>query len=288
MFKRAFPIVLALIVFLIAFILLRPAPSRLVVVAAYDLRAGHVLSDQDVTLRSIPSDGLPTDVITDKTTVIGQPLRIDRGQGDVIRSSQLGNLIELAPNERAVAVKITDPTGMAGLLVPGQKVGVVATIPEQNAQVSGTFSKATIEGLRVLYIDPRFAASMNANVVPQSTPQTFGLTGSLTTQDRATTGTVVVAVPTNLQTIFYDFTSSGAISQSRTVNALELLAALETTDGAEITLYLIPDENANKFTSPGLWLPDLIVTPLPTATPTFLVPPGTPGVRPLVHATPTH
>jgi len=40
--KKAFPLVIAAIVFVIALVLLRPAPSRTVVTAAYDLRAGHV------------------------------------------------------------------------------------------------------------------------------------------------------------------------------------------------------------------------------------------------------
>ena len=49
---------------------------------------------------------------------------------------------------------------------------------------------------------------------------------------------------------------------------LELLAGLEATSGAEITLYLMPGEGAKTFTSPGLWLPDLVITPQPTPTTT--------------------
>ena len=39
-------------------------------------------------------------------------------------------------------------TGLVGLLVPGQKVGIVASVPVQSNTTQGTFSKATIEGLR--------------------------------------------------------------------------------------------------------------------------------------------
>jgi hypothetical protein len=78
---------------------------------------------------------------------------------------------------------------------------------------------------------------------------------------------VVLAVPIELQTVFYDFSSSGAVSEQRTLNAIELLAALGSTDGAQITLYLMPSEASNDFSSSGLWLPDLIITPAPTATP---------------------
>jgi pilus assembly protein CpaB len=294
--KKVFPLVIAAIVFVIALVLLRPAPSRMVVVAAFDLRAGHVLQEADLELMSVPEDVLAVDVLTDKAMLIGQPLRIDRGQGDVIRASQLGNLIAVEANERAIAVHVTDASGVAGLLVPGQMVGVIASIPQQdtnsttssaytvdgvypNGNVwnesvtppdhsnsdngaylgSGTFSKSTIEGLRVLFIDPSFAANMDANVVSQATPQ--GTLGGVNTNERAKEGTVLLAVPTNLQSIFYDFGSSGGISQTRSVNALELLAALSGIDGATITLYLMPQSGAEQFTSPGLWLPDLILAP---------------------------
>jgi pilus assembly protein CpaB len=302
--KKAFPLVIAAIVFVVALVLLRPAPSRTVVTAAYDLRAGHVLQDEDLALMSVPDDVLAMDVITDKAMLIGQPLRIDRGQGDVIRASQLGNLIAVEANERAIAVHVTDASGVAGLLVPGQMVGVIASIPQQDTTASdttvssaytsdgvypdgnvwgesvtppdhtkpdhvtsengayigsGTFSKSAIEGLRVLFIDPRFASNMDANVVPQATPQ--GALGGVTTDERAREGTVLLAVPISLQSIFYDFGASGGISQTRSVNALELLAALSGLDGATVTLYLMPQTGAEQFTSPGLWLPDLILAP---------------------------
>jgi pilus assembly protein CpaB len=273
--KKLFPIIIAAFVFIVAFVILRPAPSRLVTVAALDIKAGHVIAEDDIELKAVPAELLPTDVVTDESLVIGQPLRIDRGKGDVIRTSHIGNLVTLKTNERAISVRITDQNGVSGLLTPGQLVGVVATIPQDNADVSGTFSKSTIEGLRVLYIDPRFAASQDANVVPaEATPAGVSGMSGLNTNERAREGSVILAVPTDLQTVFYDFTSTGAISESRKVNALELLAALSFTDGASVTLYMMPQEGSSQFTSPGLWLPDLIMTPLPTTTPTPL---GTPG-----------
>jgi pilus assembly protein CpaB len=286
-----------------------------VVVAAFDLRAGHVLQEPDLELMSVPDDVLAVDVVTDKAMLIGQPLRIDRGQGDVIRASQLGNLIAVEANERAIAVHVTDASGVAGLLVPGQMVGVIASIPQQDTNTtvssaytadgvypngnvwnesvtppdhsnsnngaylgSGTFSKSTIEGLRVLFIDPRFAANMDANVVPQAT-QESAMSG-VNTNERAREGTVLLAVPTNLQSIFYDFGAAGGVSQTRSVNALELLAALSGLDGATITLYLMPQTGAEQFTSPGLWLPDLILAPKTPPPPAATSPAATPVTVP--------
>lgn len=274
--KNIIRLSLAALIFAAALILLRPAPTRTVVVAARDLRAGRVLTSEDLLLKPLPEDVLAPDALTDTSLAAGQSLRIDRGQGDVLRASQLGSLISLEAGERAVAVRVTDPSGVAGLLIPGQKVGVVASLAQQNSLDSGTFSKAVIEGLRVLYIDPRYAASQEANV-PAGTPAAGfggGLSG-LNTDERAREGTVVLAVPVGMQTVFYDFSASGAVSEARKVNTLELLSALSAADGTQIMLYLMPGEQASAFTSPGLWLPDLIRTPLPTHTPTP-EPTGTP------------
>ena len=271
MFKKIIPYVLAIIVFFAAMLLLRPAPSKTVVVAAHDLRAGHTLVDSDLTIQAMPASSVASDALTDSKQAVGQTLKLDRGQGDILRTSNLGELISLQPDERAVVVKVTDTTGLVGLLVPGQKIGIVASIPVQSNTTQGTFSKATIEGLRVLYLDPRFVASDATSMQPASTSSSLvGTTGGVgTTTERAQQGFVVLAVPTSLQTVVYDFSAANAVSESRSVNVLEMLAALDSTGGAEISLYLMPGENAKQFSSPGLWLPDLVVTPqaTPTATP---------------------
>ena len=62
--KKAFPLIIAAIVFVVALVLLRPAPSRTVVTAAYDLRAGHVLQEEDLTLMSVPEPTInPSSVV---------------------------------------------------------------------------------------------------------------------------------------------------------------------------------------------------------------------------------
>ena len=274
MLKKVIPYVLAVIVFFAALVMLHPPASKTVVVAAHDLFAGHILAAGDLSLVAMPASSIASDALTDTKLAIGQTLKIDRGAGDILRTSNLGQMITLQPDERAVAVKVTDSTGLIGLLVPGQKVGIVASIPIQSQNTQGTFSKATIEGLRVLYLDPRFAASdassssmqsVNSN---SSTNSLTGTSGVNTSTERAQTGFVVLAVPTSLQTVVYDFSAGNSISESRFVNVLELLAGLEATSGAEITLYLMPGEGAKTFTSPGLWLPDLVITPQPTPTTT--------------------
>ncbi len=278
MFKKVIPYVLAIFVFIVALVLLRPAPSKMVVLAAHDLSAGHTLGAGDLYLQPMPANAVASDALMDTKLAVGQTLKIDRGQGDILRTSNLGEMITLQPDERAVAVKVTDETGLVGLLAPGEKIGIVASIPMQSQDTQGIFSKATIEGLRVLYLDPRFAASTNSSLSSasmQPVSSSTSLTGSASAAtDRAETGFVVLAVPTGLQTVMYDFSADNSVSESRSVNVLELLAALSSTNGAEISLYLMPGESAKSFSSPGLWLPNLVVTPEASVTPT---PTGLPG-----------
>jgi len=273
--KKILPIAGMIIIFLVAMTLLRPAPSANVLVAAADMKVGHVISDQDVQIQAMPTNIVPPDAILGATDAVGQPLRIDRGQGDILRQSQLGSVAKLEPNERAIAVKITDASGLAGLLYPGQTVGVVAIVPVNISDLegngnNGSFSKAAIEGLRVLYVDPLWSASKaEQSILPKGTPQANALSSGVQTNERAKEGSVILAVPVELQSILYDFSgTTGAPNEQRSVNALELLAALNLTDGARLSLYLLPTEGATKFTSPGLFVPDIAVLPLPTATPT--------------------
>ena len=273
--KKILPIVGMIVIFLVAMTLLRPAPSANVLVAAADMKVGHVIVDQDVQIQAMPTNIVPPDAILAAVDAVGQPLRIDRGQGDILRLSQLGSVAKLMPNERAIAVKITDASGLAGLLYPGQLVGVVALVPVKTSDgngnaLSGSFTKAAIEGLRVLYVDPLWSASKaEVSIAPKGTPQANALSGGVQTNERAKEGSVILAVPIELQTILYDFSgTTGAPNEQRSVNALELLSGLNLTDGANLSLYLMPSEGATRFTSPGLYVPDIAVLPQPTTTPT--------------------
>jgi pilus assembly protein CpaB len=263
MMRRLIPIFIAAIVFVVALLVIRPETTRAVVVAAADLSAGRAIGASQLAVQEVPERLAPTDAFTDPAGIVGKTLKVDRSQGDVIRPGNLGEAVTLGANERAVAVHVTDSGGLAGLIKPGDTVGIVASIDVQDpGAATGTFTKAAIEPLTVMYISPDFQA------VDEPTPAADSLTGIMASQSqREQEGTVVLAVPTGAYVILYDFTSRQAANEMRTVNALELLTALDATGNARLSLYLVP-ENANSFASAGLFLPDLVITPVPTATPT--------------------
>ena len=263
--KKIIPIVLAVIAFLIVLVLLTPPAQVKVVVAAEDLFMGHVLLAEDMIIRSYPKEVIPQDVVTDPSSVVGLTLLINRSQGDMLRKTSIGvESIALQPDERAVAINVDNASGFAGLLRPGNRVGISAILTVKNQSNDGTYSKVTIENLRVLYLSPEFKAiDPNAvNEIPK------GKSGTVVMTERNDSGVVILAVSITASNIVYDFSkvepSMGI--KNRVVNAVELLTSLDAADNARLYLYLMP-LNAKEMTTSGLWLPELVILPYkPTPT----------------------
>lgn len=272
MIKKYLPYLLAVFVFFVALSLLRPPEQTQVAVAAVDLPAGHILTEGDLVMKGVPADLLPPEgAITDPAAAVGQALRIDRSAGDLILATHLGDKpVLLQPDERAVAIQVSDSAGLAGIIRPGDRVGVTAILTDGDYTVQGVFSKAAVENLRVLYIQPSFVAEDPAEAAGQiitPDPQT----GIAVQRQRSKEGVVVLAVPVKAQAVVYDFASAGieATTAVRLVNAVELLSALDQADNVKLSLYLMPDE-AQPMNTSGLWLPELVIrqmTPTPTPTP---------------------
>jgi len=258
-------LIAAALVFIVAVTLLQPPPQVSVVTAARDLPPGHTLAEGDVSVIPLPRAAVPPDAFTDPTEVVGQTLAVARSAGDVIRPAHLGRPVRLAPDEREIGLRVVDASGLAGTLGIGDRVGVVAVVELNSADRQGAYSKAVIEGLRVTYVDPDFVAREPQEIQPAATMDATALMMAPYRQ-RAHEGVVNVAVPVSLQAVIYEFKAPNVPSVTRTVNALELLAALSGARNATLYLYRMGDE-ADPFNSPGLWLPDLVVFPA-TATPT--------------------
>jgi pilus assembly protein CpaB len=265
--KKLLPIVIAIPVFLLALLFMRPEATTPIVVATMDLSEGHTLAAADVTVSQVPKSQAPEGAFSDPSQVVGQTLRVFRGAGDVINPSHLGGeVIILASDERAVAIHVTDAVGLAGLIRPGDTVGVTAVMEGQD----GPFAKTVAGGLRVLYISPEFKAAQGSQSTSSTTSSSDPFAGSSSTTSqsrRETEGTVVLAVPVEAITIGYDFSTFGVNSESRLVSLTDLLPALDLVANVQLSLFLEPDRPESFITS-GVFLPNLVITPGPTPTAT--------------------
>ncbi len=282
--KKLLPLLAAGFVFVLAVVLMGVTRQKTtaIVVASRALPTGHTLKATDLTLADLPEASVPADAVTEANlaTLVGGTLRTDRSPGDVITSQHLGGQsIALQPNERAVALEVTDAAGLAGLLKPGDLVGVTAVLNLGNA---GTYAKVIAEDLRVLYVSPEYSA-LDPAVYEQAQNPDAAQSGSAyqnaQVPDRKKTGVVVLAVSIDAQAIAYDFAIYGVESPARVVNVMDLLPALDHAREVELSLFIQPSK-AEPFTTSGVFLPDLIITPGPSPTPTQSVSGSVPTLTP--------
>jgi pilus assembly protein CpaB len=264
--KKYIPLLVAAVVFILAILLLQPEAKVQVVVLTNDLPAGHVLEDIDMAVHDLPESFRPVDAIENPSEAVGQTLKTDRSKGDILRLRHLGEPMTLQPGERAVAIRVDDASGMGGLIAPGDIVGLTAVIATRDV----IYSKATVEGFRVLYVSPEFRAGFAQ--VQSAGLSDMGASASIP-QERASEGIVVLAVPVALIDVEYDFTPTGGTKEIVKVNAVELIAALTASGNANIILYKLP-LNPEDMQSPGLDLNDIVLIPTATPMPTSIETPA--------------
>jgi Flp pilus assembly protein CpaB len=264
--KKIIPIIAAIFVAFLAISLLgaREAEKTEVVVLNRNLPPGHTIIEADVTLSEMPVANLPADVISDPAQTLGSVLRVSRSEGDFLAASHLGgDVLELASDERAVTIEVSDSAGLAGQLKPGDFIGVTAILTENDF----TYAKVAAEGLKVLSISPEFQA-IDPAAYKQGYAQDEDSFGAVeAAPDRSPKGTITLAVPVDAVVVAYDFFAYGAEDEYLLVNVIELLQALDQDNRVAFSLYLMPDD-ALAFKTAGIFLQNLIVTPGPTPTPT--------------------
>ena len=267
--KKYLPLILAALAFIAVLFFLQPAPKAQVVVAARDLPAGHAIVLEDLKVQEIDEALLPENAILDLMEAVGMTLSVDRTAGDVITQAHFGERMVLRPKERAVAISVEDASGLAGLIKPGDTVGVNAVIYAEDYNNSGAFSKAAIEGLRVLYISPEFEALDPAPDIPADDETATSLMQLGVQPEREQKGTLVLAASIEEETILYNHADhyENLENVEIVITPLELLSALENADNARLSVYLMP-KDPDAVVSSGLWVPDLVVTPAFTPTPT--------------------
>ena len=271
--KKLFPLLIAALVFAAALFLLRPEATAPIITAGRDLPQGHLVGDGDLILVQYPLSLAPKGAFSDPAAVAGQMLSMPRSTGDVLYPANLGGeRLVLNPGERAVALEVTDSAGLAGLLKPGDHIGLTAVIFDPQ----GAFAKNVTSGLRVLYISPDFAALDPLEALPDASEDQFS---SAPARSRASQGTVVLAVPDEAQLVAYDFASFGVESAARLINLVDLLPALDHAQNVQLSLVLEPDQ-ADSLVTSGVYLPDLVITPGPSPTPTAVVPGAAPLATP--------
>lgn len=169
----------------------KPATAQ-VMVAARNLPVGTMVSEMDLKLGAW-SGPLPTGAILKKEDAVGRGVIAGVYEGEPLLESRLaakgagaGLAATIPPGMRAVAVRVNDVVGVAGFVVPGQRVDVlVLGTPPGNAQNTGTITKTILQNIEVL------SAGQNIQKDVEGKPATVQVVNLLVTPEQAETLSLV-------------------------------------------------------------------------------------------------
>jgi pilus assembly protein CpaB len=133
-----------------------------VVVVRSDVPVASSLTTAQLTLVDWPTEHVPvgaihsvadaTDRVTRRPLAQGEPVL----EASVFSSGAAGGLGAVISNEyRAVSVKVDNVIGVAGFVVPGSRVDVMATIRRVDRQRALPYSRVILQDVRVLAVDQK-------------------------------------------------------------------------------------------------------------------------------------
>jgi pilus assembly protein CpaB len=131
-------------------------PTRPVIVATSDLNIGAELRPEHVRIVEWPATAVPATAFANAEDVVGRGLILPIVENEPILASKLaakeagaGLPPVIPPGMRALSVRVNDVVGVAGYVLPGTRVDVVATVnPTQ--QATDVTSKVVLTNVQVL------------------------------------------------------------------------------------------------------------------------------------------
>ena len=130
--------------------------TKSVVVAAADLQLGKELKPEDVRMIEWPEASVPAGTFTSADDIMGRGVISPIVQNEPVLSAKLASkeagagLPPIIPSGmRAVSVRVNDVVGVAGYVLPGTRVDVVATVNPTQNQTDVT-SKVVLANVQVL------------------------------------------------------------------------------------------------------------------------------------------
>ena len=131
-------------------------PTQPVVVAATDLDIGAEIGADDVKVIAWPKDSAPPQAMSDVKDVVGRGVISPMIQNEPIIAVKLaskdagaGLPPAIPPGLRALSVRVNEVIGVAGYVLPGTRVDVLATVNPTNIAQDVT-SKVVLTNVQVL------------------------------------------------------------------------------------------------------------------------------------------
>ena len=154
-------------------------PTRPVVIARANLALGTELRAEDLVASPWPEGSIPEGAFSDVSQIVGRGLIASVVTHEPILPGKLASkeagsgLPPIIPaGKRAVSVKVNEVIGVAGYVLPGTRVDVVATASPTEAR-SDTTSKVVLSNVQVLTSGTRIEQGQDENKPMQVTVVTL-------------------------------------------------------------------------------------------------------------------
>jgi pilus assembly protein CpaB len=137
-------------------------PARSIIVASRDLPAGTIVQREDVETVAWPGSAVPEGFATQPGEVVGRGVIVAVDKNEPLLQSKLadkdaggGLAITIPDGMRAVSVEVDKVIGVAGFVLPGTRVDVLATVTPGNNQALTT-TKIILQNIRTLAADQKY------------------------------------------------------------------------------------------------------------------------------------
>lgn len=140
-----------------------------VAVAAREIPFGKAVEPVDVRIVRLPDEAVPSDAYRDLASITGKVANQRIYPGEALLKArvveQLGGGVlaaTISPKMRAVSVRVNDVVGVAGFLLPGSHVDVLATKRRGRKDAE---AKTILQNIRVLAVDQTASPDKNEPVI---------------------------------------------------------------------------------------------------------------------------
>lgn len=148
-------------------------PAKKVLVAKGNLPAGTFIKEEDVSWQKWPTDGVNESYLlegqADVNTVVGAVVRKGIVSGEPITEAQIARpgdrgflAAVLTPGMRAIAIDVNEPSSVAGLIFPGDRIDILLNMKFKLSGEEGSdsgykpqTSETVLENVRLLATDRR-------------------------------------------------------------------------------------------------------------------------------------
>lgn len=142
-----------------------------VVAAAAEIPFGTKIDAALIKMVQLPAQSVPEQAFRDPQTVIGRVAAFTLYKGEIlvegrvvehVGGSALAAVVE--EGKRAVTIKSNDVIGVAGFLLPGNRVDLIA-VRRKSGTEAGTESRTLLQNLKVLAVDQTSSPDKNEPVI---------------------------------------------------------------------------------------------------------------------------